>query len=126
MGEDFHIFRVPWMSEEEMATACQKAAPVHGPVLGEQAGHGQVDGTVVGHSETLAITSAVTLANALDMLPGQDGPDKLSMDGLRTASRRPGFPAPLAKPDGQPYGQTEAKLYDLAELVDWRERVVGH
>lgn len=115
-GEDFDIFRVPWMSEQEMATACQEAAPVHGPVLGQQSGHSVVDG----HAEQKAITSAVTLATALDMLPGQDGPRALSMDGLRTASRRPGFPEPLAKPDGQPYGQTEARLYDLEELVQWR------
>jgi hypothetical protein len=124
-GEDFDIFRVPWLSEQEMATACLAAAPVHGPVLGEQLGHGQVDGQVVGHSERKAISAAVTLAMALGELPGQDGPRALSMDGLRTAARRPGFPAPLAKPDGSEYGQTEARLYDLAELVDWRERVLA-
>lgn len=116
-GEEFDIFRTPWMPETEMAMACQRAAPVHGPVLGQQGGgHRTVDSTVA-----KPIASAVTLAMAIDHLPGQDGPDALSLAGLRTASNRPGFPSPLAKPDGQEYGRTEAKLYDLAELVAWRE-----
>jgi len=58
------------------------------------------------------------------MLPGQDGPAALSISGLRTAAGRPGFPAPLDKPNGQPYGRTEAKLYDLTELIYWREGVL--
>lgn len=119
-GEEFDIFRVPWLSEEEALASVLDSGPVHGPVLGPQSGHGQVDSDVV----QPAITSAVTLATALDMLPGQDGPAALSMSGLRTAAGRAGFPAPLAKPDGQPYARTEARLYDLAELVSWREGVL--
>lgn len=116
-GEEFEIFRVPWLSEADMLLAIERAMPVHGPVLGRQGtGHRTVDSGVA-----KPITSAVTLAMAIDHLPGQDGPDALSLAGLRTASNRPGFPAPLAKPDGQEYGRTEAKLYDLAELVSWRE-----
>jgi hypothetical protein len=115
-GEEFAIFRVPWLSEAEALSEVLASGPVHGPVLGQQTGRGQVD------SETVqAISSAVTLATALDMLPGQSGPAALSMSGLRKAAGRPGFPAPLAKPDGQDYGRTEARLYDLASLVSWRE-----
>lgn len=115
-GEDFDIFRVPWLSEPDALAEVLSSGPVHGPVLGQQTGHGQVD------SETVqAITSAVTLATALDMLPGQDGPAALSLAGLRTAAGREGFPAPLAKPDGSEYGRTEARLYDLNALVSWRE-----
>jgi hypothetical protein len=115
-GEEFHIFRVPWLSEADALAEVLDSGPVHGPVLGAQGGHGQVDSTA-----TPAISSAVTLAMALDSLPGQSGPAALSLDGLRTASRRPGFPAPLAKVDGTEYGRTEPRLYDLEELIQWRE-----
>lgn len=118
-GETFDIFRVPWLEESEALSEVLDSGPVYGPVLGQQTGRPQVD------SETVqAISSAVTLATALDMLPGQDGPAALSMAGLRTAAGRPGFPEPLAKPDGRPYGRTEARLYDLASLVSWREGVL--
>jgi len=115
-GDDFEIFRVPWMAEDEMVAAIQSAAPSTGPVLGPQAGVRTIE-----QEDTPAIQSAVTLATALDMLPGQDGPAALSMDAFRRASNRPGFPAPMDKPDGQPYGRTEAKLYDLSELMSWAE-----
>jgi hypothetical protein len=118
-GEEFDIFRVPWLSEPDALAAVLSSGPVHGPVLGQQTGHSQVD------SETVpAIGQAVTLATALNMLPGQDGPAALSMSGLRTAAGRPGFPPALDKPDGQPYGRTEARLYDLDALVSWRESVL--
>jgi hypothetical protein len=116
-GDEFEIFRVPWLSEQEMLLAIENAAAVHGPVLGPQTGVATIDG----HSEPRAISAAVTLAMAIDQLPGQDGPEALSLAGLRTASNRPGFPPPLARPDGQEYGRTEAKLYWLHELIEWRE-----
>jgi hypothetical protein len=114
-GEEFEIFRAPWLAEDDMVAACQRAAPTTGPVLGPQTGAR----TIEAEDGPAAITSAVTLATALDMLPGQDGPRALSMSGLRTAAGRPGFPVPLDKPDGTPYGKTEAKLYDLDTLVQW-------
>jgi hypothetical protein len=119
-GDGFTVLRVPFLSEKtalDMVT--DKACPVFGPVLGQQAGQGQVDSTRgTGQRE---LVQAVTLAMALDMLPGQDGPQALSMSGLRTAAGRPGFPCPLDKPDGTPYARTEARLYSLASLVEWRE-----
>lgn len=115
-GEEFDIFRAPWLSEADALSEVLASGPVYGPVLGQQTGRGQVDGETV-----QAISSAVTLAAALDMLPGQSGPAALSIAALRKAAGRPGFPAPLDKPDGAPYGQTEARLYDLASLVSWRE-----
>lgn len=128
-GDVFEILRVPFMSEPEalaMVTG-RLAIPVHGPILGQQLGHGQVDGQVAsGHGhDRPAITSAVTLAMAIGELPGQDGPLAISLARLRRASTEAGFPAPLAKPDGREYGQTEARLYALNELVDWREQVLA-
>jgi hypothetical protein len=115
-GEDFHIFRVPWLSEPDALAEVLASGPVHGPVLGPQSGHGQVDSWTVP-----AVGQAVKLADALGQLPGQDGPARLTLEGLRTAAGRPGFPVPLDKPDGTPYGRTEARLYDLDELIRWRE-----
>lgn len=118
-GEEFLIFRVPWLAEQDMLRVLDTGRPVHGPVLGQQSGQPVVDSVHV-HE----VTTGVTLANALGQLPGQDGPARLTLDGLRTAAGRPGFPRPLAKPDGQPYGRTEARLYDLDSLVAWRSGVL--
>lgn len=130
-GDEFIVFRVPWMSEPEMLAACRNAAPVHGPVLGPQTGQAVLDGDSWTETEAVAeggrpaITSAVTLSAALGLLPGQDGPEALSEAAIRKAAQRPGFPEPLAKPDGQPYGRTEARLYDLGQLTDWRVATLG-
>lgn len=122
-GDEFTVFRVPWMSETEMADACLASAPATGPVLGPQTAERTLDGdswpAMDGRDERPAITSAVTLAYALDALPGQDGPEAISRAALLKAASRPGFPEPLAKPDGQPYGQREARLYDLGQLTEW-------
>jgi hypothetical protein len=115
-GTVFRIVRVPDMSLDEavqLATSGQVDTAIFGQQAPRVARRVDVDSP--------AITSAVRLANALDMLPGQDGPARLTLDGLRTASRRQGFPAPLPKPGGELYGPTEPRLYDLAELIYWRE-----
>lgn len=121
-GTDFVIVRVPDISGDQAVHLATSGQVPTGPILGQQDVQPRV--RVQADMDTKAITSAVTLAAALDMLPGQDGPAALSISGLRTAAGRPGFPAPLAKPDGQPYGRTEAKLYDLDELIYWRAGVL--
>jgi hypothetical protein len=119
-GEEFHILRVPFLAESEaLAMVTSGAVAVSGPVLGQQNGQPAVDADMA--TDRPAITSAVTLAAALDMLPGQDGPRALSLRGLRDAAATNGFfPEPLAKPDGSAYGRTEARLYALDELIQWR------
>lgn len=109
-GEDFTVFRVPYMTDAEATRFALSGEPATGPVLGP----------LDVPEERPAITTAVTLAAALDMLPGQDGPAAISRAALLKAAGRPGFPEPLAKPDGHEYGQREARLYDLATLIDWR------
>lgn len=112
-GEDFMIFRAPLLTEQ-MANRILtgQLAPVSGPVLGRQTGHPTVDG-----QSRPALANGVTLAEAVANLSGQSGPT-LAM--LRTAmARDTTFPEPLAKPDGQEYGQKEARLYDMSALVHW-------
>jgi hypothetical protein len=58
------------------------------------------------------------LATILGQLPGQDGPMAITLEGLRTASKRPGFPAAIGQ-DGL------AKLYDVASVIEWREMVLA-
>jgi hypothetical protein len=125
-GEDFTVFRVPFLTDREATAYALGGAAVHGPVLGPQEGHATLEGEswsggeVDGQTERPALTAAVTLADALHLLPGQSGPAAISEAALRRASTRDkSFPEPLAKPDGQPYGRTEAKIYDLDQLVEW-------
>ena len=126
-GEEFTVFRVPFLSERDATGYALGGGPVSGPVLGPQRDRPVLDVEMEAFPEALyemrppAIASAVTLAAALDLLPGQDGPAAISEAALRKASQRPGFPEPLAKPDGRPYGRTEARLYDLGQLTEWRE-----
>jgi hypothetical protein len=116
----FEIFRVPWLSEADaLAIVSGHGQVATGPVLGQQR-----TGRLTAGTDRPAIMSAVTLAMAIDELPGQDGPAAMSMAALRRASGRPGFPAPMAKPDGGQYAATEARLYRLDDLIAWRERAL--
>lgn len=123
-GEDFLIFRVPFLAEKlAVAMINGQSVPVAGPILGQQDGHPVVDG----HAERMAIGQPVTLAEALAKLPGQDGPMAITLATLRQAAHRDDtFPVPLDKEDGQPYGQTEARRYDLDALVQWREAILAN
>lgn len=62
----------------------------------------------------------VALSAALKHLPPDGTGKPLSISGLRTASRRPGFPEP--KIIG---GATRPSLYDLDDLIGWRASQVG-
>lgn len=63
-------------------------------------------------------TEVVTLSDALPLLPGLDL--GLSLDALRKAAQRPGFPEPLPE-----RGDRKAKLYDLQALIMWRSEQLG-
>lgn len=111
-GEDFTVFRVPFLSDPDATAYALSGAPAPGPVLGPCEGMAVVD---VAEGQP-AITRGITLADAVHILPGQDGPRALSLDGLRKAAQRTGFPAPLDRE----YGRTEARLYDPDGLIEWR------
>lgn len=104
-GSEFHIFRVPWLSEADALDVARGGVATSGPVLGPQG----VDRTVDSEPVRPAIVQGVTLANAVGQCP-QLG----SLDSLRRASTRPGFPSSIGQ-------EGVAKLYDLDELVMWRE-----
>ena len=114
---DFEVFRVPWLAEKE-ALAMLANAVASGPVLGGQWPREEV---ATGHVAK-ALPSGVTLANAVGQLPGRTDGQAVTLAALRKASGRPGFPEPLAKADGMPYGNTETRLYDLDELIAWCRR----
>jgi len=118
-ADEFEIFRVPWLSEAEALAIVSGLDMATGPILGQS-----WTSVATGQSRP-ALASAVTLAEALANLPGQDGPMAITLATLRRASTLAGFPEPLAKPDGQPYGQTEARLYDMGALYHWREGMLA-
>lgn len=62
----------------------------------------------------------VTLSASIVHLPADSRGKTLSISGLRTASRRPGFPAPLVVGES-----TRPSLYDLDALIAWRANAVG-
>lgn len=95
-GEDFTIFRVPLVSDGQ-ATALAMSGLANGPVLGQQR----------------VLEGGQKLSTILGQLPGQDGPDALTLEGLRTASKRPGFPLAIGQ-------EGVAKLYDLDSVIAWR------
>jgi hypothetical protein len=62
-------------------------------------------------SEPISGPELVTLSAALRRLPGRP----LSIEAIRTATRRPGFPAPV-----RPGSAGVAGLYDLDSLIEWK------
>jgi hypothetical protein len=106
-GEDFDIFRVPFLSEPA-ALDMAMSGTVDGPVLGHRTGHRVVD-----VQDAREIERPLPLSTILDMLPGQDTPYALSLEGLRTASKRPGFPGHVDT-DGR------ARLYLASDVLAWR------
>jgi hypothetical protein len=111
-GEDFDIFRVPFLSEPAALDMAMEGI-VSGPVLGEQSGHRVLDED----RTRTEIERPLPLSTILDMLPGQDTPDALSLDGLRTPAKRPGFPGHVDT-NGRAY------LYLASDVLAWRERVL--
>ena len=106
-GTEFVIVRVPDLDIEQAVQLATSGVQVYDSILGQ----------------TVHVAKEVTerprpLSTILDMLPGQDGPDRLSLDGLRTAAKRAGFPGHVDT-DGRAY------LYLASEVLAWRERVLA-
>lgn len=115
--DEVEIVRVPfWTNPEARAyamsgTACPDVVLPHA---------GQV---LTGRPPTTAPDvgpQLVTLSAALTHLPPDNRGNYLGVSGMRTASKRPGFPAPrIIDGPGRP------SLYDLDELIAWRVQQVG-
>lgn len=106
---DFVIVRVPDMSGQDALAMATGGQDPSGPVLGQQR---------VANGVAKEVEVGQKLATILGQLPGQDGPMAMSIDGLRKASQRPGFPVAIGQ-DGV------AKLYDLASVIEWREMALA-
>jgi hypothetical protein len=115
VGDEFSIFRVPWVTEEQARAYALSGGPVDGPVLGARSGRPSLDSEWTEQGE---LSSAVRLSAALDSPSWPAGQDGITLDGLRKAAQRPGFPAPRGL-DGQ------ARLYALDELIEWELRRQG-
>jgi hypothetical protein len=147
IGEEFHVVRVPFLTDDEARTIAMGQLSGHdlGPVIGGHAVRTVVGQQMSGHSDrVIAVTLSgqamimsgqsgqlsydncpdkmspahvVRLSDAVDQLPADRSGRRLTLDGLRSAARRPGFPSPV-----EHAGQ--ARLYALADLREWRERQV--
>ena len=113
---EFVIVRAPDVAMAACLAMATGGPDPSGPVLGQQRGHAVANSRV--HVDTVAIESGQRLATILGQLPGQDGPDKLTLEGLRSASKRPGFPPAIGQ-DGL------AKLYDVEHVMAWRADALG-
>lgn len=105
----FHVFRVPMLSKDQAIELAMSGPAVTGPILG---------GEVASPATRQVVASGVTLASVIDQLPGQNGPRRLSLDGLRTAVKRAGHPGMVGKA-GATY------LYDLEALSMWRQQALA-
>ena len=112
-GDTVRIFRVPRLSVDEAIWLATSGVAANGPVLGQQ----DVTRPVLDDVVTPAVMSTVTLAQAVDMLPvGRDG-QPVTLEALRMARKQDStFPAPV-----QVGGRGRADVFDLSELVYWRE-----
>ena len=107
-GDEFEIFRVPWLEEAEALEIMKGCEVSRGPVLGE----GWVP---IETPARPAIATAVKLSEALEHLPAGANGDVLTLDRLRAAAKRdPLFPEAIGQ-------EGNAKLYDLSAVIHWRE-----
>lgn len=103
-GTEFVIVRVPNIDLDAALSLATGDRGTRDRTVGH-AGHGQVN-------------AGQPLSEILSKLPGQDGPQALSLEGLRTAVKRAGHPGLVSK-EGRAY------LYDLDALASWRADVLG-
>lgn len=114
-GEEFTIFRVPFLTDAEARSWALGGVAARGPVLGRQAG-----APVLEDRDAPVIAAPVTLTEAVQRgLPSRRGGRSITLGALRRASSRSGFPAPLPGPDGALQERDGAHLYDWEQLLDW-------
>lgn len=104
-GEVTH-FRVPPMSDDEAYALASSGPEPAGPVIGAA--------RWVTAVPRPAIAPAVSLRDLAAMLPARPDGTRLSLDALRKASQRPGFPAPAGE-----VVQGQAGLYLVDEVMEW-------
>lgn len=103
------LVRVPFLANEAVATfVASGQAPA-------KVGHVATLATAsqVGHVATLELAGPATLANLAGQLPAKPDGQRLTLDGLKTASRRPGFPAAVGE------GVRGAGLYEVDAVQAW-------
>jgi len=116
--DEVEIVRVPLWTTKEAREWAMSGTPCPAIVLA--GGAHRVGGDSLTIEPDIG-PQLVTLSAALPSLPPDNRGRTLSIDGLRTASRRPGFPEPKIIGGG-----TRPSLYDLEELIEWRvQRGVG-
>lgn len=109
LGDNFHVLRVPYSTDTEILSWTERAPDVLGPVLGRQ----ELSAAV--RTDTKVIVQPLPLSALVDTLPGKP----MTLAGLQTAAKRPGFPAIVAR------GDRGAGLYDPQEVLQWRLQRVG-
>jgi len=115
-GDDFTVFRVPFLSDVQAIELATSGAPATGPVLGPQVGHPVLDMDSELATERAAITRGVPLSVAVGQLPAKPDGSEWTLEALRSASKRPGFPVAIGR-DGD--GQSAPRLWDMADLMAW-------
>ena len=109
LGEDFHVLRVPYSTDSEILSWTERAPDVLGPVLGRQ------ELSTAVRTDTKVIVQPLPLSALVDKLPGKP----MTLAGLQSAAKRPGFPAIVGR------GDRGAGLYDPQEVMEWRLQKVG-
>jgi DNA translocase FtsK/SpoIIIE-like protein len=105
------IVRSPYLTNRQAREWAMSGVECPPTPLGELIPSGRPEGMRPADVRTDIAPRLVSLSAALPQLPGKP----LSIEGMRTASKRPGFPVPIiigAAP--------KPSLYDLDALIDWK------
>ncbi len=115
--DEVEVVRVPFWTNGEARDWAMSGEPCPAEILPGGAyatgGQARIEAPDIG-------PQLVTLSESLRHLPPDNRGRQLGVAGMRTASKRPGFPEPRVIG-----GPGKPSLYDLDDLIEWRARTAG-
>jgi hypothetical protein len=115
-GSEYEIVRVPRVPDEVAVEFVLGGERPSLPMF-----HGDPVPTIEGETGPAALPQAMPLSKIIEILPLKTDGDRMTLDALRTASKREGFPEPF-----EVGGAGKASLYVPEEILAWfrdRERI---
>lgn len=112
-GTEYEIVRVPYVPDAFAVEYVLGGVRPSRPMF-----HGDPVPTIEEASVRREVAAAMSLREAVEILPAKADGDRMTIEALRTASKRDGFPEPVGDPE-----PGKATLYVPDEILAWfRER----